>query len=150
MGAGPEGNILDQAAHLILPAFAVGLAWVGYIARLIRASMLEVLGENHIRTARAFGISEWRVLFQYALRIAITPTIAVIGVGIGTLISGAVLAEIVFARPGIGKLAYDSVGARNYPVVMGAVLVTTALYVASTLLADIIIAWIDPRVRSRS
>jgi peptide/nickel transport system permease protein len=112
--------------------------------------MLETLGESHIRTARAFGISEWRVLSRYALRIAITPTIAVIGVGIGTLISGAVLAEIVFARPGIGKLAYDAVGARNYPVVMGAVLVTTALYALCTLLADIIIAWMDPRARSRS
>ena len=150
IGAGPEGDALAQARYLILPAFAVGLAWVGYIARLVRASMLETLGESHIRTARAFGISECRVLSRYALQIAITPTIAVIGVGIGTLISGAVLAEIVFARPGIGKLAYDAVGARNYPVVMGAVLVTTALYALCTLLADIIIAWMDPRARSRS
>jgi peptide/nickel transport system permease protein len=150
IGAGPEGDVLAQAKHLVLPAFAVGLGWVGYLARLVRASMLETLGENHVRTARAFGIPEWRILSHYALRVAITPTIAVIGVGIGTLISGAVLAEVVFSRPGIGKLAYDAVGARNYPVVMGAVLLTTALYALCTLLADIIIAWMDPRARSRS
>jgi peptide/nickel transport system permease protein len=148
IGAGAHGEFGDQLIHLILPAFAVGLGWVGYIARLVRASMLEVMGENHVRTARAFGLPEQRILFRYALPIAILPTIALLGVGIGNLLSGAVFAEIVFARPGVGKLTYDAVITRNYPVVMGSVLVTTAIYATCTLLADIVAAWLDPRVRA--
>jgi peptide/nickel transport system permease protein len=133
--------------HLVLPSVAIGLGWVGYLARLVRASMLEVLGESHIRTLRAFGLPERWVVFRYALRLAILPTIALLGIGVGRLLSGAVFAEIVFARPGIGKLIYDAVLARNYPIVMGAVLVTTALFVVCTLLADLAAAWCDPRVR---
>jgi peptide/nickel transport system permease protein len=133
--------------HVILPAFAVGLSWVGYIARLVRASMLEVMGENHIRTARAFGLSEGRIIMVYALRIAILPVITVLGVGMGFLLSAAVFAEIVFARPGLGKLVIDSITTRNYPVVMGAVLVSTGLFVLSTALSDLVNAWLDPRSR---
>ena len=148
IGAGDQGNLGDQLVHLILPAFAVGLGWVGYLARLVRASMLEVMGENHVRTARAFGLPERRILFRYALPIAILPTIALLGVGIGNLLSGAVFAEIVFARPGVGKLTYDAVITRNYPVVMGSVLITTAVYATCTLVADLAAAWLDPRVRA--
>jgi peptide/nickel transport system permease protein len=148
IGAGDRGDLGDQLTHLLLPAFAVGLGWVGYIARMVRASMLEVMGENHVRTARAFGIHEQRILFRYALPIAILPTIALLGVGIGNLLSGAVFAEIVFARPGVGKLTYDAVITRNYPVVMGSVLITTAFYASCTLLADLAAAWLDPRVRA--
>ena len=148
IGAGEAGDLGDQLRHLILPAFAIGLGWVGYIARLVRASMLEVMGENHIRTARAFGLPERRIVYRYALTVAILPTVALLGVGIGNLLSGAVFAEIVFARPGIGKLIYDSVLNRNYPVVMGAVLVTTILYVLTTLIADLLAALLDPRVRA--
>lgn len=138
----------DRMNHLVLPAFAIGLSWVGYIARLVRASMLEVMGENHIRTARAFGLSERRIVLVYALRIAILPVVTVIGVGMGFLLSSAVFAEIVFARSGLGQLVIDSITSRNYPVVMGAVLVSTGLFVASTALADIINAWLDPRARA--
>ena len=148
IGAGQPGDLGDQLRHLILPAFAIGIGWVGYIARLVRASMLEVMGENFIRTARAFGLPERRVVYRYALTVAILPTVALLGVGIGNLLSGAVFAEIVFARPGIGKLIYDSVLNRNYPVVMGAVLVTTILYVLATLIADLLAALLDPRVRA--
>jgi peptide/nickel transport system permease protein len=148
IGAGEAGDLGDQLRHLILPAFAIGLGWVGYIARLVRASMLEVMGDNFIRTARAFGLPERRVVYRYALTVAILPTVALLGVGIGNLLSGAVFAEIVFARPGIGKLIYDSVLNRNYPVVMGAVLVTTILYVLATLIADLLAALLDPRVRA--
>jgi peptide/nickel transport system permease protein len=148
IGAGAAGDPGDQLRHLILPAFAIGLGWVGYIARLVRASMLEVMGENYIRTARAFGLPERRIVYRYALTVAILPTVALLGVGIGNLLSGAVFAEIVFARPGIGKLIYDSVLNRNYPVVMGAVLVTTMLYVLATLIADLLAALLDPRVRA--
>ena len=137
----------ERLHHLVLPSFAIGLSWVGYIARLVRASMLEVMGENHIRTARAFGLSERRIVMVYALRIGILPVITVIGVGMGFLLSAAVFAEIVFARPGLGKLIIDSITTRNYPVVMGAVLVSTTLFVLSTAVSDLVNAWLDPRSR---
>lgn len=146
IGAG-EG-FWDRLDHLVLPAFAIGLSWVGYIARLVRASMLEVMGESHVRTARAFGIAERRVVLVYALRIAILPVVTVIGVGMGFLLSSAVFAEIVFARPGLGKLVIDSITTRNYPIVMGSVLISTALFVVSTAMADLINALLDPRARS--
>ena len=148
IGAGEAGNLGDQLHHLVLPSLAIGLSWVGYIARLVRASMLEVLGEGHIRTARAFGLPEGRVVFGYALRLAILPTVTVIGVGMGFLLSAAVFTEIVFSRPGLGKLVIDSITTRNYPVVMGSVLFSTLIFVVSTTLADIINAILDPRIRA--
>lgn len=147
MGAGEDGDFMDQAHHLVLPAIALGLGWVGYIARLVRASMLEVMEENHIRTARAFGLSERTIIVHYALRIAVLPTVTILGMGIGTMLSGALFAEIIFSRPGIGKLLHEAVITRNYPVVMGSVLVTTAFFVLSTLVSDIINALLDPRLR---
>jgi peptide/nickel transport system permease protein len=147
IGAGEPGNLWSQAVHLVLPAFAVGLSWVGYLARLVRASMLEVMGENHVRTARAFGLPEPVIIVNYALRLAILPTITLIGVSIGRMLSTAVFAEIVFARPGIGRLIYDSVISRNYNVVMGSVLVSTVLFVLTTTISDMITAALDPRIR---
>jgi peptide/nickel transport system permease protein len=148
VGAGEKGDFLDQLAHLVMPAFAIGLSWIGYLARLVRASMLEVMGENHIRTARAYGLPERMVVYRYALKLAVLPTVTVIGVGMGFLLSAALFTEIVFARPGIGKLIYDSIVTRNYPVVMGSVLVSTILFVASTTLSDLVNAWLDPRIRA--
>jgi peptide/nickel transport system permease protein len=147
IGAGEEGDILDQIYHLILPAFAVGLGWVGYLARMVRASMLEVMGENYIRSARAFGLKSRTIIFRYALKVAILPTITLIGIGFGSLLSGTVFAEIIFSRPGIGKVIYDMVLSRNFPVVQGAVLVTVAMYAMVTLVADLVVSWLDPRVR---
>jgi peptide/nickel transport system permease protein len=147
IGAGESGDIMDQIHHLILPAFAVGLGWVGYLARLVRASMLEVMGENYIRAARSFGLPQRTVIYRYALKVAILPTITLIGIGFGNLLAGAVYAEIIFARPGVGKLIYDMVMSRNFPVIQGAVLITTVLYVLITLFADLMVAWMDPRVR---
>jgi peptide/nickel transport system permease protein len=150
IGAGEPGDLGDQLHHLVLPSFAIGLSWVGYIARLVRATMLEILGEPHIRTARAFGLPERWITFRYALRLAILPTITVIGVGMGFLLSAAVFAEIVFARPGLGKLVIDSITTRNYPVVMGSVLVSVVLFVISTTIADLVNAVLDPRARGSS
>jgi len=147
IGAGDGETLGSYLRHLILPAFAIGLGWVGYLARLVRASMLEVMGENHVRTARAFGLPERTIVFKYVLRLAILPTITLIGMGIGILLSSAVFTEIVFARPGIGRLIYDAVTSRNYPVVMGSVLVTTVLFVVSTTIADLVNALVDPRLR---
>ena len=148
VGAGEKGQFWDQVAHLVMPAFAIGLSWIGYLSRLVRASMLEVLGDNHIRTARAYGLRENTVVYQYALKLAVLPTVTVIGVGMGFLLSAALFTEIVFSRPGIGKLIYDSITTRNYPVVMGSVLISTILFVISTTLSDLVNAWLDPRIRA--
>lgn len=149
IGAGEPGDIGDQLVHLILPSLAVGIGWVGYIARMVRASMLEVLEASHIRTARAFGLPDRLVTYRYALTIAILPTVTLLGVGIGQMLSSAVFAEIVFARPGVGKLVYDAILTRNYPLVSGAVLVTTVLFILINLIADLVVGYLDPRVRSR-
>ncbi|MFI0843939.1 ABC transporter permease [Mesorhizobium sp. IMUNJ 23232] len=148
IGAGEPGNPKSQLMALILPSLAVGLGWVGYIARMVRASMLETLEASHIRTARAFGLTDRRITYSYALRIAILPTITLLGVGIGHMLSSSVFAEIVFARPGIGKLVYEAISVRNYPIVTGAVLVTTVFFVVVNVLADIVIGALDPRVRA--
>ncbi|CDX24972.1 Dipeptide transport system permease protein DppB [Mesorhizobium plurifarium] len=147
IGAGD--GFVDRAVHLILPAFAIGIGWVGYISRLVRASMLEILGESHVRMARSFGISEWRIVWRYALPLAILPTVTILGVGIAWLLSSAVFIEVVFARPGIGALIVNAVNTRNYPIVMGVVLVSTVLIVAATTLSDVLNAFLDPRTRER-
>ena len=147
IGGGEAGSFWSRANALVLPAFAIGLGWVGYLARMVRASMLEVMGEPHIRTARAFGLPEWKIVAKYALRIAIVPTISMVAVGLGAILSSAVFVEAVFSRPGIGKLITEAVNTRNYPVVMGTVLVMTAIYVSVTIAADLLIARLDPRVR---
>jgi ABC-type dipeptide/oligopeptide/nickel transport system permease component len=147
IGAGEAGDIGSQVRALILPAFAVGIGWVGYLARLIRASMLEVMEAPHIRTARAFGMSERDIVFRHALRVAIVPTISVLAVGFGSILSSAVFVESVFSRPGIGTLITAAVEKRNYPVVMGTVLFMTAFYLMIVTAADLLIARLDPRVR---
>lgn len=147
IGAGETGDIVSQAKALVMPALAIALGWIGYIARMVRASMMEVMGEPHIRTARSFGLPEWKIVSKYALRIAIIPTISLVAVGLGSILSSAVFVEAVFARPGIGKLITDAVNTRNYPVVMGTVLIMTAIYVSITIAADLLIARLDPRVR---
>jgi ABC-type dipeptide/oligopeptide/nickel transport system permease component len=147
IGAGEDGDLWSQFKAIILPAFAIGITWVGYLARLIRASLLEVMGANHIRTARAFGLPERKILLRYALRIAIVPTIAILAVGFGSILSSAVFVETVFSRPGIGTLITSAVQKRNYPVVMGTVLFMTAFYLVVVTLADLLTARLDPRIR---
>ena len=148
VGAGEPGHLGDQLWHLVLPSFALGLGWVGYLSRIVRASMLEVMGENHIRSARAFGLPETKIVFFYALRIAVLPTVTLLGVAIGGLLSSAVFVEVIFSRPGIGKLIVDAANLRNYPVVQGAVLTTVALFAFIMPIADLVVAWLDPRVRT--
>jgi peptide/nickel transport system permease protein len=148
IGAGNPSQLGDQVAHLIMPSFAVGLGWVGYLARIVRASMLEVMGENHIRTARAFGLPEAKVVTRYALRIAILPTLTLLALGIGGLLSGTVFAENIFARPGIGSLIVNSAKLRNYPILQSSVLVTVGIYIVATIVTDLVVAWLDPRVRT--
>ncbi len=150
MGGGEPGNLLDQLYHLVLPAFALGIRWVGYIARLMRSSMLEVISEDYVTTARAKGLSERIVIYKHALRKALIPVIAVLGVGFGNILGGAVLIEVIFHRPGLGFLIYNAIQSRNYPVVQGGLIVTVFMYVAVNMLADLSYGYIDPRMRGES
>jgi peptide/nickel transport system permease protein len=147
LGAGERGDPGDQLLHLILPAASLAIGWVGYLARLARASLLEVLGEPFVRTHRAYGATERRIALRYALRSACLPVVAVLGLGAGRLLGGAIFAEVIFARPGLGSLIFQAVSSRNYPVVQGAVLVFALLYVVANMLADLSYAALDPRTR---
>ena len=147
LGTSRTGDWLDELRRMILPMLALALTWVGYIARLVRTSMLEVMGENYIRTSRAYGLSERLITYKYALKNACIPTITILGLGIGRLLGGAVLIEIVFARPGLGRLIYGAISERNYPVVQGAVLVVVVVFVLVNLMVDLSYSAIDPRIR---
>ncbi|MGB8315112.1 MAG: ABC transporter permease [Aestuariivirga sp.] len=145
-GAGDSNHLGDRLAHLILPTSALAIGWVGYIARLVRASLLEVLSEQHIRMMRAYGVSEPRIIGRYALKLAFVPVVAVMGLGMGDLIGNAVFAEIIFARPGIGSLVYNSIMTRNYPVAQAGILVLVLVYVLANFTVDIINSLLDPRI----
>ncbi len=147
IGAGEPGDWGSQLRAVVLPAAAIAITWIGYLARLVRASMLEVMSANHVRTARAFGLSDAKIVLRYALRVAIVPVIAIVAVGFGSILSSAVFVETVFSRPGIGTLITSAVQKRNFPVVMGSVLFMTAFYLAVVTLADLLMAQLDPRVR---
>src|SRR4051812_11786301 len=147
LGAGEPGHPLDQLHHLVLPTLALAVGWIGYVARLIRTSLLEVLEEPFIRTARAYGQPERRVVMKYALKLACIPTVAILGVGIGELMGGAVFVEIIFNRPGLGSLIFDAIRNRNYPIVQGSILVVVAIFVVANLVVDLAYAWLDPRIR---
>ena len=147
IGLGEPGDIGDYVKHLILPAVALAITWVGYLARLVRASLLEILNETYVRAALAAGLSQRLVLYKYALKNALIPTVAVLGVGIGKLLGGAVFVEIIFARPGMGTLVYTAIQTRNYPVVRAGVLVVAFLFVFANLMADIAQTYLDPRIQ---
>jgi len=147
MGIGRTGNALDYVWHLILPAVALAISWIGYLARLVRASLLEVMHENYIQAARAGGLSERLIRYKYALKNALIPIVAVLGNGMGSLMGGAVFLEIIFARPGMGTLILNAIADRNYPVVQASVLVVTILFVAVNLLADVVYTALDRRIQ---
>jgi peptide/nickel transport system permease protein len=133
--------------NLILPSIALGCAYIALIARITRASMLEVLQQDYIRTARAKGLAQAPVLFIHALKNASVPIVTVIGIGIALLIGGAVVTESVFAIPGLGRLTVDAILRRDYPVIQGIVLLFSFLYVLVNLGVDLIYTLIDPRIR---
>jgi peptide/nickel transport system permease protein len=146
-GVGDLSDPAGYARHLVLPAVALAVTWIGYLARLVRTSMLEVLNERYILAARSQGVRERLVIYKYALRNAVIPTIAVIGVGLGTLLGGAIFVEVIFSRAGLGMLIYNAIQTRNYPVVRGGVLVVALLFVAVNLLTDFVYRAVDPRIR---
>jgi peptide/nickel transport system permease protein/oligopeptide transport system permease protein len=134
-------------AHLVLPAITLGINATALLARMTRGTLLEVLSQDYIRTARAKGLAERVVIFKHALRNALIPVVTVVGLEFGTLLSGAVITETIFAWPGLGQLLVGSILARDYPVVQGAVLLVAISFVLINLLVDLLYAAIDPRVR---
>jgi peptide/nickel transport system permease protein len=133
--------------NLILPALALGSVYIALIARITRASMLEVLQQDYVRTARAKGLGQRNILFVHALKNAAVPIVTVIGIGIALLIGGAVVTESVFAIPGLGRLTIDAILRRDYPVIQGIVLLFSFLYVLVNLMVDVTYTLVDPRIR---
>jgi peptide/nickel transport system permease protein len=132
---------------LIMPAAALGMAQLGLIARITRSTMLEVLRQDYVRTARAKGVPERRVIDKHALANALIPVVTVAGISVGILLGGAVVVESVFALPGVGRLIIGAILRRDYPVIQGGLLLTASIYVFVNILVDILYTWLDPRVR---
>ena len=141
------GRVVDRLRHLVLPALTLGLIGAGGTARFQRAALLEALGHDYVRTARAKGLTESAVLLRHALRDALLPVIALLGIALPFLLTGAVLTETVFAWPGLGKLAADAIAARDYPLVLGTTLLACTAVVTGSLVADLLTAAADPRIR---
>lgn len=146
-GAGVWGDWRSLAIHLVLPAAAIGMRSAALISRMTRSSLLEVLGQDFIRTARAKGLTRVNVALRHALRNAAIPIVTIVGLDVAYLLGGAVVIETVFARPGIGKLVVDAIHARDYPMVQGALMVFALGTVLVNLLVDLSYAIIDPRIR---
>jgi peptide/nickel transport system permease protein len=134
-------------ASVILPALTLGTGLVAVLSRMVRSSMLEVLGEDYMRTAKAKGMSPRRVILHHGLRNALLPVITLLGLQLGALLAGAVITETVFSWPGVGLLTIESIQSRDYPVVQACVLLISITYVFVNLLTDLAYAWIDPRIR---
>lgn len=146
---GSEPSFLDTAKHLILPMSVLGLHGAAVYTRYMRSSMLEIIKQDYIRTARAKGSKEKKVIFVHALRNGLIPIVTLVGLSVPTLFSGAVITEQVFSWPGVGKLMVDSVFSRDYPVLMALILITAFLVVLGNLLADILYSLVDPKVKLR-
>jgi peptide/nickel transport system permease protein len=147
MGVGRAGDTADYLKHLILPSVALAITWIGYLGRLVRTSLLEVFNETYVRAARAAGISERLIRYRYALKNALIPTVAILGVGLGSLMGGAVFIEIIFTRPGMGLLIYNAIQVRNFPLVRAGVFVVAVLFVLANLIADLTYTYLDPRIQ---
>jgi len=141
------GRILDVARHMVLPVIALSTVWLGQYVRLARASVSEVLSEAYVTTARAIGYPERQIMVRFGLRNAMLPIVTVLGLELGLLLSGAVLTETVFAWPGLGRLIYDAILARDMPIIMGAFLIMSFTVMIAALLTDLLYAALDPRVR---
>jgi dipeptide transport system permease protein len=144
-----KGSFLNALHHLILPTIVLGTVPLAVTARMTRSAMLEVLGEDYIRTARAKGLGVYRIVAVHALRNALVPVVTVIGLQVGTLMGGAILTESVFSWPGIGKWLVESIGRRDYPALQGGVLVIAALVMATNLVVDLLYGLLNPRIRHK-
>lgn len=143
----PAAALLDRAKHLVLPLLAMGVASAAAIARYMRSSMLEVIRQDYIRTARAKGLSEKMVIYKHALRNALLPIVTLIGLSLPRLVGGSVLVETVFAWPGMGKLIFDAIGMRDTPLIVGCFLLFAVMVAIGNIVADIAYRFVDPRIR---
>jgi len=146
---GEEGDFKDAVMHMILPAIVLGTIPLAVIVRMTRSSMLEVLGEDYIRTARAKGLTRMRVIVVHALRNAMLPVVTVIGLQVGTLLVGAILTETIFSWPGLGRWLIEALQRRDYPVVQGGVLLVAILIILVNLLVDLLYGVVNPRIRHK-
>ncbi len=140
-------QFVDAVQHLILPSITVGTIPLAIIARMTRSSVLEILGQDYVRTARAKGLSEYRVVVRHAVRNALLPVVTIIGLNFGGLISGAVLTETIFGFAGVGRTLFEGITARDYSLVQGVTLVTAVAFVVINLLVDVLYGYLDPRIR---
>lgn len=147
-GASGFADVLDVLHHLVLPALTLGLIYLAQYSRLSRASMLDVLGSDFIRTARAKGLSNRVVLYKHALRNALLPVVTILGLQFGNVMAGAILVETVFNWPGLGRLAFESVLRRDYPTILGVLLFSSIIVVVMNLLTDYCYRLIDPRIKA--
>ena len=146
---GEPGDFKDAVMHMILPAIVLGTIPLAVIVRMTRSAMLEVLGEDYIRTARAKGLTPMRVIVVHALRNAMLPVVTVIGLQVGTLLAGAILTETIFSWPGLGRWLIDALQRRDYPVVQGGVLMVATLIILVNLLVDVLYGVVNPRIRHK-
>jgi peptide/nickel transport system permease protein len=146
---GGGGGILDILHHLLLPTLALGLFYAAIYARVMRSSMLEVAQLDFVRTARAKGLSRTKVTISHVLRNALLPVVTILGVQMGTVLAGSVVIESVFSWPGIGSLLFDSVSSRNYPVVLGILVLGSLVVIAANIAVDLVYMWLDPRIEIR-
>ncbi len=146
-GGGSEGNLWSQIYHLILPSIAISFAWLGFMCRTVKAMMIDVLSRDFIKMERSFGVPSIYIWGKYALRNAAMPVVTQLGFATGEYLGGAVFIEMIFRRPGMGRLLADSVSSLDYPVLQGTVFLTTIMFVLANLLADLSHGFIDPRIR---
>jgi peptide/nickel transport system permease protein len=144
---GASARFADLARHLVLPTLVLSLQGAARIARFVRGSLLDVLGREYITTARAKGLSERRVVWVHGMRNALLPLIQIFALSLSSLLSGALVVEVVFAWPGLGRLTFDAVLGRDYPVVLATTALSAVLVIGANLLADLLQAWADPRLR---
>jgi dipeptide transport system permease protein len=142
-----KGAFASAVSHLILPAIVLGTVPLGVIARMTRSSMLEVLSEDYVRTARAKGLSPFRVIGVHALRNALLPVVTVIGLSVSSLLAGAVLTETIFSWPGVGHWLIESISRRDYPALQGGVMLVSTVVIGVNLVVDLIYGAINPRIR---
>jgi dipeptide transport system permease protein len=145
--SGQKGAFLDAVRHLILPTIVLGTIPLAIIARMTRSSMLEVLEEDYVRTARAKGLPPYRVIGIHALRNALIPVVTVIGLSVGSLLAGAVLTETIFSWPGVGKWLIESIGRRDYPALQGGIMLISSIVIVVNLIVDLTYGLINPRIR---
>ena len=144
---GKSGDLLDMLWHLVLPVTALSLGWIAWYSRFLRSSMMDVLHEDYVRTAKAKGVAENTVYYRHALRNAILPLVTLIALDLPSLFAGALFVETIFSWPGMGRLFWDAAKGRDYPVLLGVVMITAVLIIVCNILADLAYGWLNPQVK---